>query len=61
MKFVTIDGESWRVLADVCDVLGHSNPSMAVRTLDNDEHDALSITDPIGLEDLGPSFPPDME
>jgi prophage antirepressor-like protein len=42
MKFVTIDGESWRVLADVCDVLGHSNPSMAVRTLDNDEHDVLT-------------------
>jgi hypothetical protein len=46
-------------------MLGHSNPSMAVRMLDND--DALSITDPIGLEarewiiSLGPSFPPDME
>jgi prophage antirepressor-like protein len=28
MKFVMIDGEPWRVLADVCDVIGHSNPSI---------------------------------
>ena len=31
MEFVMIDGESWRVLADVCDVLGDSNPAARMR------------------------------
>lgn len=42
------DGAPWFVLADVCRVLEHSNPSMAAKLLDDDERDALSITDPIG-------------
>lgn len=42
------DGQPWFVLADVCRVLGLSNPSMAAKGLDDDEQDALSITDPIG-------------
>ncbi|SNT06035.1 BRO family, N-terminal domain [Sphingomonas laterariae] len=42
------DGEPWFVLADVCRVLGLTNPSMAAKGLDDDEQDALSITDPIG-------------
>jgi len=33
MEFVMIDGESWRVLADVCDVLGDSNPAVRMRML----------------------------
>ena len=42
------DGQPWFVLADVCRVLEHSNPSMAAKVLDDDERDTLSITDPIG-------------
>jgi hypothetical protein len=33
MKFVMIDGEPWRVITDVCDVLGHSNPAVRMRML----------------------------
>lgn len=42
------DGQPWFVLADVCRVLGHSNPSVAARRLDDDERDDLNISDPIG-------------
>lgn len=42
------DGEPWFVLADVCAVLEHSNPSMAAKVLDDDERGALSIADPMG-------------
>jgi anti-repressor protein len=44
------DGQPWFVLADVCRVLGLSNPSMSAQRLDDDEKDALSITDPIGRD-----------
>jgi len=42
------DGHPWFVLADVCRVLGIGNPSDAAKRLDDDERDALDITDPIG-------------
>jgi len=42
------DGQPWFVLADVCRVLEHSNPSVAARRLDDDERDDLNISDPIG-------------
>nr|WP_209841192.1 BRO family protein [Rubellimicrobium aerolatum] len=37
-----IDGEPWFVAADVCRVLGHSNPTMAVAGLDDDEKKVIS-------------------
>lgn len=37
VRVVDIDGEPWFVAADVCRVLGLSNPSMAVDGLDDDE------------------------
>jgi prophage antirepressor-like protein len=40
------------VLADVCGVLGLSNPSMVARGLDADEKDGVSIVDPIGREQI---------
>lgn len=40
--------ETWWVLADVCRALDLTNPSMVAARLDEDEKDALSITDPIG-------------
>lgn len=42
------DGHPWFVLVDVCRVLGIGNPSDAAKRLDEDERDALDITDPIG-------------
>lgn len=37
IRTVTKDGEVWFVAKDVCDVLGHSDTSMAVKRLDEDE------------------------
>lgn len=42
------NGQPWFVLTDICKVLEHSNPSMAAKMLDDDERDALNITDPLG-------------
>jgi prophage antirepressor-like protein len=41
------EGNPWFVLADVCRVLGHSNPSVAGGRLDDDEKDTLNITEGI--------------
>ncbi len=45
VRTTIIDGEPWFVAADVCRVLGHSNPTMAISNLDDDERMTLSITD----------------
>ena len=37
VRTVLIDGEPWFVAKDVCEVLGLSNPSMAIDALDDDE------------------------
>ena len=37
VRTVLIDGEAWLVAKDVCDVLGLTNPTMAVQELDSDE------------------------
>ena len=37
IRTVQLDGESWWVLKDVCDVLELSNPSMIADRLDEDE------------------------
>jgi len=49
-QFRVIDrnGEPWFVLAEVCKKLGLSNPSDAASRLDDDEKDAISISDAIG-------------
>ena len=39
------NGAPWFVLADVCRVLDHSNPTMAAQALDDDEKAALNITE----------------
>lgn len=41
-------GEAWFCAKDVCDILEHSNPSMAIENLDDDERDTLSNTDGVG-------------
>jgi prophage antirepressor-like protein len=41
--FVDEDGNPWWVAKDVCEVLGHSNPSVAIETLDVDERSKKSL------------------
>src|SRR5260364_68901 len=49
LRVIVIDGEPWFVAADVCAALEISNPSMALRVLDDDEK-ALSLIE--GLSKL---------
>ena len=37
LRAVEIDGEPWFIAADVCRVLEHSNPTMALKFLDADD------------------------
>lgn len=43
VRTVTIDGEPWFIAADVCSVLDHGNPTMAVAALDDDEKGLSSV------------------
>ena len=45
LRIIARDGEPWFVLADVCQVLGTTNPSMASKGLDDDEKMTLSLTE----------------
>ncbi|MCY1705849.1 BRO-N domain-containing protein [Pannonibacter sp. SL95] len=47
-RVVDRDGEPWFVLTEVCKKLEIANPSDAASRLDDDEKDALGITDAIG-------------
>ena len=49
VRTVVVDGEPWFVAADVCRILEHSNPSMAVGALDSDEK-GLRNVDTLGGE-----------
>ena len=39
------DGEPWWIAKDICEILGLSNPTEAVRGLDNDEKSTLRISE----------------
>jgi anti-repressor protein len=43
LRVIDQDGEPWFVAKDVCDVLNHSNPRMAVSSLDEDEKDVNKV------------------
>lgn len=43
IRTIDIDGESWWVLADVCKVLGLSNPTVVASRLDEDERAKLGL------------------
>ncbi|GFE92600.1 BRO-N domain-containing protein [Acetobacter persici] len=45
VRVLTREGEPWFVLADVCSVLEHSNPTSAARRLDDDEKITLNISE----------------
>ncbi len=53
VRVVFIDGEPWFVLADVCRVLEHSNPSMAASRLDDDEKMTLNNAEGAKIKGLG--------
>jgi len=46
------DGSAWFVGVDVCDALGHSNATMALSRLDDDEKSGVNIPDPHGREQV---------
>ena len=50
VRTVIKDGEPWFVAKDICDILEISNGRDAVSRLDDDEKDAVGITDAIGRE-----------
>lgn len=43
IRALPVKGEPWFVAADVCEVLGHTNPTMAVAGLDEDERAKLRL------------------
>lgn len=45
VRVVVVDGEPWFVLADLCRVLGLSNPSMVADRLDPDDLSRTEVTD----------------
>ena len=42
VRIIELDGEVWLVAKDVCDILGLTNPTMAIQELDDDEKMTLS-------------------
>lgn len=50
VRTVQVDGEPWFVAADVCSVLDHSNPTMAVSSLDDDERGLRNVETPYGAQ-----------
>jgi prophage antirepressor-like protein len=48
VRTVTIGGEPWFVVADICRVLGIGNPSDAVRRLNEGDLDTIEVTDSLG-------------
>lgn len=52
VRVIARDGEPWFVAMDVCAQLEIKNVSMAIEKLDNDERDAVSLTDSIGRSQM---------
>lgn len=50
LRVVTIDGEPWFVLADLCRVLDLSNPSMVADRLDTDALSTAEVIDSMGRD-----------
>lgn len=52
LRVVMIDSEPWFVAADVCGALSHSDTSMAVRRLDDDEKGTSTVCTPSGEQQM---------
>ena len=48
VRVIEIDGETWFVGKDVCDILQIGNPTMAMARLDNDEVSQTEVIDSMG-------------
>ena len=48
IRTIVIDGESWFVAKDVCDILGLGNPSQALSRLEADEQNTIILNEGIG-------------
>lgn len=48
VRVLTRDGAPWFVLADVCGVLDLTNPTMAAKSLDDDDLSTAEVTDALG-------------
>jgi prophage antirepressor-like protein len=44
VRVIVRDGDPWFVAADVCAVLEHSNPTMAIRRLDDDDKQVIDLS-----------------
>ena len=53
VRVVEKDGNPWWVLADVCEILELSNPSMVASRLDDDEKNTLSLAEGITTDGTG--------
>lgn len=56
VRTVEKDGEIWFVAKDVCDILELTNPSEALRSLDNDERSTLRITEGTSISGGNPNM-----
>ena len=52
LRTTVVGDEPWFVAADICRVLGLSNPTMALRTLDEDEKGLSQIETPGGVQNM---------
>lgn len=52
VRTTEIDGETWFVAKDVCDILEIVNPSDAVKDLDDDEKGIANIYTIRGMQDM---------
>jgi prophage antirepressor-like protein len=52
VRVIMKDGDAWFVAKDVCEVLEHTDPSMAVSRLDDDEKDTSNVGTPGGPQDM---------
>lgn len=52
VRVVMMDGDPWFVAADVCGALAHTNPTMAVAGLDQDERGLSIVETPSGQQQM---------
>ena len=52
VRVIMRDGDAWFVAKDVCEVLEHTDPGMAVSRLDDDEKDTSNVGTPGGPQEM---------
>lgn len=50
VRTVIINDETWFVVVDICKILDLTNPTKTISELDDEDKDALTISDPIGRQ-----------